>query len=195
MTQNIWEYFISVLPQIISKDNKKVSIIIAVIIAILAIRFINENDFFEAILIQYGTLGIALTAILPTIIFFYFIYGTQMGSGGRKISWFVYGVIMLSLWALKFSDLTKTANWIYGILVFGITLIIIFDKNVKAQLGFGDIKRFERENKDKRKRELKRELFELDEDYRDGIIETEEEYKSRGKKIWAKLKALSKEDN
>jgi len=45
----------------LGEDNKKISLLIALIVSILAIRFMNQNDFFESVLIPYGTLGIAIT--------------------------------------------------------------------------------------------------------------------------------------
>src|SRR3989344_5047270 len=80
------------------RDNKSVSIIVALVISLLAIRFINENDLVNGILLPYGTLGVAITTLLPFFIFFYFLHDSQMGPFGRRAGWFLFGVIFLVLW-------------------------------------------------------------------------------------------------
>ena len=52
--------------------DKKVNIIIAAAISILAIRFL-PNNFVQGILLPYSALGIGISTFLPLIIFFFFL--------------------------------------------------------------------------------------------------------------------------
>ncbi len=124
------------------EDNKRVSLIISVIVSIIAIRFINENDFFEAIFIQYGTLGIAITTILPMVIFFYFIHNTKVGAYGRKVFWALYGITLGAIWIMKSSEIPEVANWIYGLTLLAAIIFIFFDKSIHSYFGLADLHKF-----------------------------------------------------
>jgi len=174
------------------ENKEKISLLISVIVSILAIRFINENNFFEAILIQYGTLGIAITTIIPLIIFFYFVHNSGVGSFGRKIFWALYGIILLVLWLLKSKNLPEAANWIYGLTFIAVILFVIFDKTIHSYLGISGFKKFEKENNKKIIRELKEDLEKLEEHFQHRRMSFSE-YKEEKKALEEHIKALSEE--
>lgn len=115
---------------IFKKKDKNLAMLVAVIVSILAIRFISENQLITGILLPYGTIGVALTAIIPFLIFFYFIYMTKMGSFGRRISWAFFGIVFFALWFSR-SDLSPVMNQIYGWTMFAIVLAFLFDKRFR----------------------------------------------------------------
>lgn len=176
----------------LGEDNKKVGLIISLVISILAIRFMNENDFFGAILIHYGTLGIAITTIVPMVIFFYFIHGTKIGTFGRKVFWSIYGITMLAIWILKRGEIPMVANWIYGLTLVGVIIFIIIDKNIHAYLGLSDFKQFEKNTIKKRIRELKKELDDINEHFQKNRMSFPE-YKQEKIRIEDLIKEFSKE--
>lgn len=174
------------------EDNKRVSLIISIIVSIIAIRFINENDFFEAIFIQYGALGIAITTILPMVIFFYFIHNTKVGAYGRKVFWALYGITLGAIWILKSSEIPEIANWIYGLTFLAAIIFIFFDKPIHSYFGLSGLKKYEKDSNKKRIWELKKQLDELNEHFQRKRINYSE-YKQEKENIEKIIKYLSEE--
>ncbi|MEM3091834.1 MAG: hypothetical protein QXD05_01750 [Candidatus Pacearchaeota archaeon] len=173
-------------------QNGKFSLIIGIIVSILAIRFINENDLIRGILIPYGTLGIALTTILPFVIFFYFIHKTGVGTFGRKFFWFIFVIIMLVLWFSKSDQIGEIGNWIYALVLIAAILLLIFDKSIHSYLGLSDLRKYEIEKNKKRIWEAKKELDDLEEHFRMRRINYKD-YKQEKEKLINYIKELSKE--
>ncbi len=79
--------------------QKGVKWIIAIVVPLIGVRFINY-DWMYSIITQYMVLSVVLTSLLPLVIYFFFIYG--MGgdySYLRKILWILFGLIYLGLWS------------------------------------------------------------------------------------------------
>ena len=115
--------------------QKGVVNIISVVISFLAVRFISDNDLVAGILLPYGTLGVALTTILPFLIFFYFIHDSKIGSFGRKACWFFFIVVFVILWYSKSSDLSEITNQIYLWTLVGMIIAFIADRSVHEYFG------------------------------------------------------------
>jgi len=143
------------------RNQKGVSAIIAIVISIFAVRFISENDLVSGILLPYGALGVALTAILPFLIFFYFIHDSQMGSFGRRITWFFFAVVFVVLWYAKSSDLGGISNQIYGWTLAGVTIAFIFDGNIHQYFGMFEESRRRRASDDRARANIEAELDRL----------------------------------
>src|SRR3989344_1965015 len=79
-------------------EQKGVLWIISIIVPLLAVRFI-DLAWLNTILMQYQILGIALTAILPFIIYLFFLHNISDSSTVRKIGWIFFIVIYFSLWS------------------------------------------------------------------------------------------------
>lgn len=174
-------------------DNKKINILISVIVSIIAIRYIGEEGILEAILIQYGALGIALTTIIPMIIFFYFVHNTKkIGNTGRRIFWILYGSSIIFLWLSKSSEISSAGNMIYIITLIAVIVFIIFDKKIHAYFGFSDFKKFERKTNRNSKMGLRKKIRELKEARKEGDID-EKEYIEEMKELRKRWAELSKE--
>ena len=158
----------------LGEDNKKISLVISVIVSILAIRFINENKFFEAILVQYGVIGIAITTILPMVIFFYFINNTKVGTYGRKVFWALYSITLLFLWLSKSSEIPEVANWIYGLALTAALIFIFFDKSIHSYFGITEFNKFLRENNQELIKHERRKIVGANEDLTKGVITARE---------------------
>jgi len=176
----------------IGEGRKNVSLIISIIISILSIRFINQNALFEAIFIQYGALGIAITTILPMVIFFYFVHNTNVGSYGRKVFWALYAITIGAIWISKASEIPEVANWIYGLTFLAAIGFIFADKTIHSYFGLTDFKKFEKSSNKKRIREAKEELDGIDEHFRMRRMSFRE-YKEEKKALENYIKELSKE--
>jgi len=176
----------------ISEGNGKIGLLISVIISIISIRFMNENEFFEAIFIQYGVLGIAITTILPMVIFFYFIHNTNVGTFGRKVFWMIYTVILTGIWIVKSSEIPEVANWIYGITILLTITFIFLDKSIHSYFGMSDFNKLERRVNKKMIRKAFKELDEMKEDTRAGRMSVQD-YNRESKELKDYIKELSKE--
>jgi hypothetical protein len=176
----------------IGEYNKKVTFLIAAIVSILAIRFINENRFFEAIFIHYGVLGIAITTILPLVIFFYFVHNTQVKSFGRRMFWTIYMIILVVIWLMKSSEIPPAANWIYGLTILAALAFVFLDKNIHAYLGMSDFRKFERDTNKRTIRKLHKDFDELKEHFEKRRISWED-FKKERKEIRDRIAELSKE--
>jgi len=176
----------------IGGDNKKVSLIISLIVSILAVRFINENNFFGAIFVQYGVLGISIVTILPMVIFFYFIHNTKVGTFGRKIFWALYAITLTAIWISKANEIPTVAHWIYGLTLVAAVIFIFLDKSIHSYLGLSDFKKFERAGNKKRIREAKEELDKIEEHFQKRRMSFQE-YKHEKKYLEDYIKELSKE--
>ena len=134
----------------INDENKKIGVIIALIISILSVRFISENDFFTGILLPYGTLGVAIGVIIPFLVFFYFVERFMGGgSAGRRIAWIFYAIIFIALWNSRAPEISAIMNQIYGWTLAAIILAVIFDKSIHKYLALSDIRKLGRTTHDR----------------------------------------------
>ena len=117
--------------------------IIAAVVSILAMRYLPESDLITGMLLPYGTLGVALLTFLPFLIYFFFVHKSVPGGFGRRAAWGVYALVFLFLWALRYTDMSPTSNWLY---VAGLILVILsfmFDKSIHRYFSYGDFEKIE----------------------------------------------------
>ncbi len=176
----------------LGEGNERISTFIAVIVSLLAIRFINENDLIGGILIPYGTLGVAITTIIPLVVFFWFVHRTNVGPFGRKFFWATFVIILLVLWAAKSDKISEISNWIFGLVLITAVLLMIFDKSVHSYLGIGDLRKYEKDRNKRRIWEAKKELDNLEEHFQNRRLGFKD-YKEEKKRIKDYIKELSKE--
>jgi len=175
------------------EGNAKLSFLISIIVSILAVRFIVSNSFFETIFLQYGVLGIAITTVLPMVIFFYFINITKVGTYGRKFFWALYIIILLVLWLSKASEIPAAANWIYILTIFAAILLIFLDKQIHVYFGTTHLRDFmSQENKEGIYRAKER-IIELNRRRENNIIQ-EYEYRTGIENEEKRIKELSGEE-
>lgn len=112
--------------------------ITSIIITILSVRLIT-SEWITAILIPYGALGIAITAILPFIIYFWFVETGLQSSNGRRLAWIFFIVIFCALWfdrVFVFAEnqikLESPAAWIYPITCLVALIVMWADKTIHA---------------------------------------------------------------
>jgi len=119
-------------------DNKGVCFVVAAAISLLGARYIADSDLIEGILLPYGTLTVALTILLPFLIYFFFVHTSVVSGVGRRLAWIVFIAVFFGLWWTRY-DSMGTANWIYwvGILLVGVSLL--FDKTIHAYFGISQL--------------------------------------------------------
>jgi hypothetical protein len=126
----------------IFKGRAGLGLIIALIVSILAVRFMTTSNVLQGVLLPYGALGIAITMGLPFILFFYFIHTMGVTGFMRRLLWIFYAVIFLVLWAYRYSDIDDVSNTIFTLIFIAISIAFIFDKSIKRYFGTHEIGKF-----------------------------------------------------
>ena len=87
-------------------QNTAIIWILSIGVSILSIRWISA-EMVGAILLPYTTLGVAVTALIPFIIFFFIIEVGFRGSPPifRRISWIAFAVVFIGLWISRYEQL------------------------------------------------------------------------------------------
>jgi len=166
----------------IFKKNNPSRIIVAIIVSVLAIRYLKESNIMRAILIPYGALGGSIAIFLPLIIYFFFVNTSIEGSFGRRFAWFLYGTILLFLWGTQ--EYMGSANWVYVAGLVFVLINLIFNKSIHRYFEMGKFYKIKKSIGKERAIELidkikKARNSELD-DYAD---ELEEKYKDLIKRV------------
>ena len=117
--------------------------IIAVVVPLIAMRFINYDQI-SAILTQYQLLAIVISSILPFVIFFFFVQGIGEGYPMmRKILWIFFIAVYLGLWTTTGSELQST---IFFWTVAAALAVLIFDKRIEMYLAAKEFAKREKWN-------------------------------------------------
>lgn len=80
--------------------------LITIAVSLLSVRFLTA-DWLVTILLPYSTLGIAITAGLPFVLYFFLVQKFQSDTM-KRIAWIFFGIIFLYLWY----DRTQTVSTI-----------------------------------------------------------------------------------
>ncbi|MCX8159133.1 MAG: hypothetical protein N3D20_02475 [Candidatus Pacearchaeota archaeon] len=111
-------------------ENKVVVHVIAISVSIIAVRYISETGIIKGILLPYGSLGIALTIIIPFFVFVYFIHSIGTGGLGRRLLWIIFSIVFLALFVSRYDELPEIGKWIYFAFFVLIIFMFIFDKAI-----------------------------------------------------------------
>jgi len=176
-----------------AEDNEKIGLIVSLIISILGIRFIGQNNFLGSIFIQYGVLAIAITAIIPMVLFFYLIQSSKVGTYGRKMFWSMYVIAMTGIWFSIYKQIPPEANYIYLASVAAAIIFIFMDKSIQKHFGLSEFYAFQSRLQKDSIRLLRRELSKLEEDYIRGGVFSNHEYQQRKRDLFKSIKSVSTE--
>ncbi len=169
-------------------DNAAVVFIIATVVSILSIRYLPEDTFILALMLPYSTMGMAIAVFLPFLIYFFFVHTSVPGTFGRRIAWIVFGIVFLFLWIVRGAEL-GSANWVYAAGVGAVFISFLFDSSVHRYFQYAGLSRAVSKEKERIRRDIKREMFQLAEDWKRGII-SKSEYNSAVKDLKRKYKSL-----
>jgi len=108
-------------------DKKGIKWIVSIVVPLIGMRYIDYASL-SAIINQYQVLSIALTAVLPFIIFFYFVHGVGAGSHIlRQICWIFFIAVYIGLWSTTQSELSSQ---IYFWTLAAAVISMVFDKRI-----------------------------------------------------------------
>lgn len=124
--------FLPVFQDSSGRRRNGVIVLISFIVSLLAVRFISENQITTMILLPYGAMGIAMTSIIPFIVFFFFVHRMGFGSTGRRIAWIFFAIIFSVFWFTVYATniLPETGDTIYLITLIVMGLVFIFDRSI-----------------------------------------------------------------
>jgi len=167
-------------------SDKRLNTIIALAISILSIRFIPNNDFIQAMILPYTTLGIAITTILPLVVFFFFLHQSNIGQFGRRAGWLIFGSIFIGLWSMRGPELGY-ANNIYWIAAIFVVISLIFDKSIHSYFGLSSWRKVREEARSDRRVLAEKKLFELGEDYSKGHYDGHKAEYEKKRRHWERV--------
>lgn len=125
------------------KDNTRITKLVSFIVALIAARYLTEVKLIETILISYGALAVALTTILPFMVYFFFVHNAIKSGVGRRVAWIFYMVILIGLWANRYDRIGDTGNYIYFGIFIAAVLLLIFDKKIRDYFVLAEMQRTE----------------------------------------------------
>lgn len=100
---------------------------VTILFSLLAIRFI-DYEWLNTILLSYGAVGIGLTAILPFVVYVYFLHNVSEASPtGRKIGWIFFIMVYYGLWSTAESALY---GQVYFWTIFVALLFLLLDGSI-----------------------------------------------------------------
>lgn len=83
---------------IFSDEHKRIRFLVAFLVPLIGVRFL-DYAWLVSIITSYQVLAIALTAIFPFIIYFFFLYNAAGDYPGvRKIGWILFIIVYFGLW-------------------------------------------------------------------------------------------------
>ncbi len=109
-------------------DKEWVAVVIAVAVSILSMRVVGDKEWLEAILLPYSTLGVAIAAGIPFVIYFIVVEKSITVIPARRIAWIFFAVIFIGLYYVRLNDLggfRSAATYIYlvtALLAFGMAV-------------------------------------------------------------------------
>lgn len=108
--------------------QKNVVIVLSIVVPLLSVRYINF-EWLNTMLMAYQVLGIALTSIIPFIIYFFFLMGiAKEYSGIRRIGWIFYGCVYLGLY---FTAENQFYGQVYIWTALGALAFFLLDKTIQ----------------------------------------------------------------
>ncbi|MDO8467508.1 MAG: hypothetical protein Q7S56_00995 [Nanoarchaeota archaeon] len=126
-------------------SNNSARVVVGLIVALIAVRYMTTSALINFIWLPYGVLGVVLASVLPFIIFFFFVESFD-SSTIRKVCWIAFIVIYFALAYLRWDDFAATGvngfnlAWLYVIIAFLSLLIMFFDGTIRRMFVLSSIK-------------------------------------------------------
>jgi len=117
------------------KHREGIVFLVAIIISIFAVRFMDNEGLIAFILMPSGALGISLMIFLPILIWFFFVHQSGIGPIGRRAGWLLFSVVFVVLWLKRASRMPSDLNWIFGVGAAIVLINLIFDEGIHQYFG------------------------------------------------------------
>jgi hypothetical protein len=106
--------------------------VITLAVSLLAMRVTYNFDSANAFLtrLSYSALGVALTAAIPFVIYFFFVYSFERSSTLRKILWAFYLVVFVGIWMSNY-EAVGAISWIYFFTAIAALICLLADGTIR----------------------------------------------------------------
>ncbi len=170
------------------KDKNKAAVwIISIVVSLLAARLGFATEYLRTIFLPYTALGIVISAVVPFVIYFYFV-GSFKNRTLRKILWIFFAVVFMALW-LSRSDEVGGLSWIYFWAAVIALIFFFFDGTIRRAIIRGEYAELGRAAKDQQLINVRSDLYQLEQRYGQNLV-TDAEYKRMKKRIEERMRIL-----
>lgn len=150
------------------EDQKAIRWVIAVIVPLIGIRYIDYS-WLSALILQYQVLAIVLTAVLPFILFFFFVHSISRDSSVlRKAMWILYAVVYLGLWSTAGDS---TSPYIYLWTTIAAIVMVFMDDKIASILEAREMKKQGRQHLDIQVAEFRKQIDKINEYVQQGQLD------------------------
>ncbi len=173
-------------------ENTWVLWLISIAASILATRWLTTEAIIATIILPYSTLGVAISAGLPFILYFLVVNVgfARQPAIVRRIAWIFFAVIFIGLWITRYDSLQE-AIWIYPITALVAFIMAVMDGTVHRFFVKLNLEKLGRASSVDAITDLKQKISELPNLVRDDII-TQQEADRRKRDYRKKIAFLSK---
>ncbi len=113
------------IPLLSESKNKWMKWVIVLIFDVLAVRFLEASTI-SAIILPYSVAAVALTAILPFVVYTIAIYKGTESRTFRRLAWIFFAAIFIVLWTVRYDELAG-AKWIYPLTALAALVMLFID--------------------------------------------------------------------
>ena len=103
--------------------------VIAIVAAVLGVRYFGEATV-QTLILPYNVTAISIAAILPFLIYFWFVYFFLQSRIARRIAWILFAVVFIGLWISRSPEIAGPAEWVYPITAGAAILMFLFDGTI-----------------------------------------------------------------
>lgn len=165
----------------IFSDRPWILAIISIAVSILATRFLTMSEWINAIILPYSALGIAITALLPLLIYFYFVEKVIISRTLRKIAWIFAAVVFIGLYFTRLDELQKLV-WIYPAAAASCIVFLFLDKTIQRAFKRSQAEATREVAESRRRAQVTKERAELEQQKLDGTI-TDADYRTQDQRL------------
>jgi len=173
-------------------ENVWVLWVLSAVVSILATRFLTTEGLINTLLLPYSTLGVAVSAGLPFVLYF-LIINVGLSEPGhkliRRIAWIFFAIIFIFLYITRLADSKFFGNaaWIYPLTALVAFVMVVMDGTINRFFIQLKLEKAGKQTVQELETELRRKINQANADFAAGIITQRE----RDKRIKNYKKTIS----
>ncbi len=121
--------------------------LVSLVVSLLAVRFLAESEWVKTIILPYSVFGVAVTALLPMLLYVYVVETTIQNEILRKFAFVFAFFVFIGLYISRFDQVGETA-WIYFAAALGTLVLLFADKTIRRYVLHWAIEKRNKELKD-----------------------------------------------
>ncbi len=115
------------------KENQVVIWIISISIALLSTRFLIENNLVQTMILPYSVFGVAISTVIPILIYFKFVQSFDDSATVRKMLWIFFIIAFIGIWGARYDDIGNL-SWIYMASALTALIFLLFEAASKPNV-------------------------------------------------------------